>query len=39
MTTPEAVLAQVPLFSMLPKKELANLAPNTHTGRFRLVRY
>ena len=34
MTTPEEVLAQVPLFSMLPKKELANLAREAHDRTF-----
>lgn len=34
MTTPEEVLAQVPLFSMLPKKELAKLARNAHDRTF-----
>jgi CRP/FNR family transcriptional regulator, cyclic AMP receptor protein len=31
---PEEVLAQVPLFSMLPKKELAQLARNAHDRTF-----
>jgi CRP/FNR family transcriptional regulator, cyclic AMP receptor protein len=30
MNTPETVLAQVPLFSMLSKKELTNLMRNAH---------
>jgi CRP-like cAMP-binding protein len=34
MTTPEAVLAQVPLFSMLRKKDLADLARNAHDRTF-----
>ena len=34
MTTPEEVLAKVPLFSMLPKKELARLARNAHDRTF-----
>ena len=34
MTTPEEVLAQVRLFSMLPKKELAQLARNAHDRTF-----
>ena len=34
MTTPEEVLAQVPLFSMLPKKELAKLAREAHDRTF-----
>ncbi len=34
MTTPEAVLAQVPLFAMLPKKELDGLARNAHDRTF-----
>jgi CRP-like cAMP-binding protein len=34
MATPEEVLAQVPLFSMLPKKELANLAREAHDRTF-----
>lgn len=34
MTTPEAVLGQVPLFSMLPKKELAGLVRNAHDRTF-----
>ena len=34
MTTPEEVLAQVPLFSMLPQKELANLAREAHDRTF-----
>jgi len=34
MATPEEVLAQVPLFSMLPKKELAKLARDAHDRRF-----
>ena len=34
MTTPETVLAQVPLFSMLSKKELANLMRNAHDRTF-----
>jgi CRP-like cAMP-binding protein len=34
MTTPDEVLAQVPLFSMLPKKELAKLALNAHDRTF-----
>ncbi|MFY9933013.1 MAG: cyclic nucleotide-binding domain-containing protein [Streptosporangiaceae bacterium] len=34
MTTPETVLAQVPLFSMLSKKELANLLRNAHDRTF-----
>ena len=34
MATPEEVLAQVPLFSMLPKKELAKLARNAHDRTF-----
>ena len=34
MTTAQEVLAQVPLFSMLPKKELDNLARNAHDLTF-----
>lgn len=34
MATPEEVLAQVPLFSMLPKKELADLASEAHDRTF-----
>lgn len=34
MTTPEEVLAQVSLFSMLPKKELARLAREAHDRTF-----
>ena len=34
MTTPEEALAQVPLFSMLPKKELARLARQAHDRTF-----
>src|SRR5215467_14191699 len=34
MTTPEEVLARVPLFSMLSKKDLANLARNAHDRIF-----
>jgi CRP-like cAMP-binding protein len=34
MTTPEEVLARVPLFSMLGKKELARLARNAHDRTF-----
>jgi CRP/FNR family transcriptional regulator, cyclic AMP receptor protein len=34
MTTPEEILAQVPLFSMLPKKELNRLARETHDRTF-----
>ena len=34
MTTPEEVLAQVPLFSMLPKKELARLARSADDRTF-----
>lgn len=34
MAMPEDVLAQVPLFSMLPKKELAKLARNAHDRTF-----
>ena len=34
MTTPEEVLAQVPLFSMLPEKELARLAHEGHDRTF-----
>ena len=34
MATPEEVLAQVPLFSMLPGKELAKLARDAHDRRF-----
>ena len=34
MTTPETVLAQVPLFSMLSKKELSNLMRNAHDRTF-----
>ena len=34
MTTPEEVLAQVPLFSMLPKKEVAKLAREAHDRTF-----
>ena len=30
MTTPQEVLAGVPLFSMLPKKEVAKLARKAH---------
>jgi CRP/FNR family transcriptional regulator, cyclic AMP receptor protein len=34
MTTPQEVLAKVPLFSMLSKRELANLARNAHDRTF-----
>jgi CRP/FNR family transcriptional regulator, cyclic AMP receptor protein len=34
MTTPQEVLARVPLFSMLSKKELDNLARNAHDRTF-----
>jgi signal-transduction protein with cAMP-binding, CBS, and nucleotidyltransferase domain len=34
MATPEEVLAQVPLFSMLPKKEVAKLARDAHNRTF-----
>jgi CRP-like cAMP-binding protein len=34
MATPEEILAQVPLFSMLPKKELAKLAREAHDRTF-----
>ena len=34
MTTPESVLAAVPLFSSLSKKELANLMRNAHDRTF-----
>ena len=34
MATPQEVLAQVPLFSMLPKKKLAKLARNAHDRTF-----
>src|SRR5262249_33811986 len=34
MTTPEQVLAQVPLFSMLPKKQLAHLASEARDRTF-----
>ena len=34
MTTPEEALAQVSLFSMLPKKELARLAGQAHDRTF-----
>jgi CRP/FNR family transcriptional regulator, cyclic AMP receptor protein len=34
MATPEEVLAQVPLFSMLPKKEVAKLARDAHDRTF-----
>jgi CRP/FNR family transcriptional regulator, cyclic AMP receptor protein len=34
MTTPQEVLAKVPLFSMLSKKELARLANNAHERTF-----
>jgi CRP-like cAMP-binding protein len=34
MTTPQEALAQVPLFSMLSKKDLANLARNAHDRTF-----
>ena len=34
MTTPEEVLAKVPLFSMLPKKQLAQLAHEAHDRTF-----
>jgi CRP/FNR family transcriptional regulator, cyclic AMP receptor protein len=34
MATPEEVLAQVPLFSMLPEKELASLAREAHDRTF-----
>jgi CRP-like cAMP-binding protein len=34
MTTPEDILAQVPLFSMLPKRELAKLARNADDRTF-----
>jgi CRP/FNR family transcriptional regulator, cyclic AMP receptor protein len=34
MTTPEEALAQVSLFSMLPKKELAGLASQAHDRTF-----
>jgi len=35
MTTPQEVLAKVPLFSMLSKKDLARLANNAHERTFR----
>jgi CRP-like cAMP-binding protein len=34
MATPEEVLARVPLFSMLPKKEIAKLAQSAHERTF-----
>jgi len=34
MTTPQEVLAKVPLFSMLSKRELARLASNAHERTF-----
>jgi CRP/FNR family transcriptional regulator, cyclic AMP receptor protein len=34
MTTPQEVLAKVPLFSMLSKRELAKLANNAHERTF-----
>jgi CRP/FNR family transcriptional regulator, cyclic AMP receptor protein len=34
MTTPEDVLAKVPLFSMLSKKDLSRLAGNAHERTF-----
>jgi CRP/FNR family cyclic AMP-dependent transcriptional regulator len=34
MTAPQEVLAKVPLFSMLSKKDLAKLANNTHDRTF-----
>jgi len=34
MTTPQEVLAKVPLFSMLSKRELAKLANNAHDRTF-----
>jgi len=34
MTTPQDVLAKVPLFSMLSKRELARLANNAHERTF-----
>src|SRR5215469_4914279 len=34
MTTPQEVLAQVPLFSMLPKKELGNLVREANDRTF-----
>ena len=34
MTTPQEVLAKVPLFSMLSKKELTRLANNAHDRTF-----
>jgi CRP/FNR family transcriptional regulator, cyclic AMP receptor protein len=34
MTTPQDVLAKVPLFSMLSKKDLAKLADNAHERTF-----
>jgi CRP/FNR family transcriptional regulator, cyclic AMP receptor protein len=34
MTTPQEVLAKVPLFSMLSKKDLAKLADNAHDRTF-----
>jgi len=34
MTTPQEVLAKVPLFSMLSKRELARLANNAHERTF-----
>ena len=34
MTTPQEVLAKVPLFSMLSKRELARLANNAHDRTF-----
>ncbi len=34
MTTPEEILAQVPLFSMLPKKEVNRLAREAHDRTF-----
>jgi len=34
MTTPQEILARVPLFSMLSKRQLANLAHNAHERKF-----
>jgi len=34
MTTPQEILAQVPLFSMLSKKDLASLAREAHDRKF-----
>jgi hypothetical protein len=38
MTTPQEVLAKVPLFSMLSKKDLEGSRAKRTTGRFPLAR-